>query len=93
VKVCGNSDGKIDAETVRDMISKYRGGFMYWLMSCGGSAMYKQMFYLVFVLEYKGLSRSGISLLHHMRAALPIRTYDLYRKQVLARVETMHRYM
>ena len=74
------------------LIEKYKAGFVLWLLTAAGVPAYQQLFYLIFVLEYKGLSRSGIDMLHRMQASLSLRSYDSYRKAALESVDATNRY-
>lgn len=44
-----------------------------------GNAAVKQQFYITFMHDYRGLSRSGKKLLSQLNVGLPARTYDTYR--------------
>lgn len=88
------ADGKkvLDLRVEAKLMKKYKAGFVFWLISTAGAKGYQQMFYLIFVLEYKGLSRSGIEMLHRLQVSLSLRTFDSYRKAALAKVDEANRY-
>ena len=84
---------EIDIVLQKRLLDKYKAGFVLWLLSSAGVSGYQQLFYIIFVLEYKGLSRSGIEMLHRMHVSLSLRTFDAHRKAALAKVDDANRYV
>lgn len=70
---------KLTQETNNSIISEHKTVFYAHLMQAlatMGASVTKQQFYLTFMQEYKGLSRTGCRLLSAINVALPLTTYD-----------------
>ena len=74
-------DIPIEYEDFEQFLIKYKNRFyVYLLLVLNGYAVKWQRYYLSFLMEFKGASRSGLSVLSALGLGNPVRTYDTYRK-------------
>lgn len=83
-EVRGSSDS-ISPDKFNDLFERYKNKFYFHcIQSFGGVGARLQRFHLSFLLEFKGISRSGLNVLSSFGLAVPVRTYDRYRKEAVA---------
>ena len=81
-------DIPIDYEVFEPFLLSYKNRFyVYVLLVLNGYAVKWQRYYLSFLMEFKGASRSGLSILFALGLGNNIRTYDRYRKTDVEKVE------
>jgi hypothetical protein len=80
-------DIPIDYEDFEPLLLRYKNRFyIHLLMVLNGNAVKWQRYYLSFLLEFKGASRSGLGVLSALNLGNPLRTYDGYRKSDVDKV-------
>jgi hypothetical protein len=65
------------------ILNKVKNTWWVQLLGMVGKAANRQLFYMSFVLEYKGMSRTGMALLSSIGTCLPETTYETYRNNEL----------
>lgn len=72
------------------LYDKYRLRFFIFILSTiNGHAGSWQRFYLSFLLEFKGVSRSGLAVVSALGLGTKLTSYDSYRKSELDKADLM----
>ena len=89
-----NNDGVIPVEIQNELVNDNLTGFVGWLlMHIGniGTKARRQRFYHTYVLQYFGLSRHGIDLLHHLGYGVSMDMYDSMKRDCISTSEATAR--
>ena len=92
VKETRGTNDRVSLEKFYDIFEKYKNKyFLHWIQHLPGAGARLQRFFLSFLLEFKGISRSGLDLLSCFGLAVPIRSYDRYKKEAVAATDNLLR--
>ena len=87
---CSRESRKATITETQAIVTADANGFYFNLISTlanRGNSATRQLFYLSLLLRHKGLSRTGLDLVHDMNMTLSSRTFDTERKLYLIRTE------
>jgi hypothetical protein len=86
-------DQPIDYDVFAEFLVRYRCKFfLHLLQVLHGHPIRWQRYYLSFLFEFKGVSRSGLSLLSALGVGNALTTYDIYRRNDLQNADARIRY-
>ena len=82
------SRGKIPFSKFEPLYNKYKNKFyLHYLQHLSGAGARFQRFFLSFLFEFKGVSRSGLEVMGSFGIGLPLSSYDRYRKEAVVKAD------